>query len=242
LNLEQVTLSNGEKTLVFQKMIHIGSESYYSAIQDEITEYKNKDFTLYFEGVQPGSQENHDKFDIALGIKFDESLYKNFSKVYGLIPQDNQRFLGLVNDNDVNVDTNIDYIIEKYEALKIERNTPKTPTTPPIDASKEIINTLSELQGRELLVLQFVNKAILSALTKNESLTDSIQENFGNVELFEIILEGRNQIVADKIISSGDTKIFATYGALHYNGVLELLKQNDPNWKIISQKDFYPIQ
>jgi hypothetical protein len=90
--------------------------------------------------------------------------------------------------------------------------------------------------------LQFINKSMLSLLIKNEEALTSIQENFWNQELMEIILEWRNITVADKIISSEDNLIFATYWALHYEWVLKLLQENDPNWKVTQSKKFYPFQ
>ena len=47
--LNQYTLSNGEKTLVFQEMIHIGSENFYDSIAQEIKTYKQDGFVYYFE-------------------------------------------------------------------------------------------------------------------------------------------------------------------------------------------------
>jgi hypothetical protein len=89
--------------------------------------------------------------------------------------------------------------------------------------------------------LQFVNLSFLSALTKNEEILSSLQNSFWNKILFEIILEWRNKVVAEEIINTQEKNIFATYWALHFDGVLKLLQESDPNWKIVSQKDFFPF-
>jgi Na+/H+ antiporter NhaB len=47
--LTQYTLTNGDKTLVFQEMIHIGSENFYNSIAEEIKKYKQDGFVYYFE-------------------------------------------------------------------------------------------------------------------------------------------------------------------------------------------------
>lgn len=43
------------------------------------------------------------------------------SKLYGLINQDNNQFLNLVNDKDYNVDVSIDDIMVQYNQLKVEK-------------------------------------------------------------------------------------------------------------------------
>lgn len=241
LTIEQHTISNGEKTVVFQNMIHIWSENFYEKIAQEITKYKQNWYVYFFEWVKLGSQESSEAFDKALGVEFDENLYNNMSKLYGLVPQDNSKFLWLVNTLDFNVDTNMDNIIQAYNDLKIERNVEKEYKTP-VDINGQTIETLANLQGRELQILVFINQAILSAMTKNDTIMKQIQNTFGNEELFEVILDGRNKIVAEEIIQSEYNKIFATYWALHFEGILEILQQNDPNWKIVETKELIPFQ
>lgn len=241
LTIEQNTITNWEKTVVFQNMIHIWSENFYDKIAQEITKYKQDGYVYFFEWVKLGSQESSKAFDEALWVEFDEDLYDNMSKLYGLVSQNNSMFLWLVNELDFNVDTNMDNIIWEYENLKIEKNIQKQYEAP-IDVNSQTIETLAHLQGRELQMLIFVNQAILSAMTKNETIMNQIQNTFWNEELFEVILHGRNKIVAEEIIQSEYNKIFATYWALHFDGILEILQQDDPNWKIVETKEFLPFQ
>jgi pheromone shutdown protein TraB len=88
----------------------------------------------------------------------------------------------------------------------------------------------------------YVNQAILAAMTKNETIMTEIQNTFWNQELFEVILDKRNEIIADEIIHSPHTEIFATYWALHFKWIFEILQNNDSNWKIVSKKQFLPFQ
>lgn len=241
LTIQQHTITNGEKTVVFQEMIHIASQNYYDNIAQEITQYKQDWFVHFYEWVKAGSQENSNAFNTALWVKFDENLYKNMSKLYWLVPQNNADFLGLVNDKDFNVDTNIDYIMWEYEKIKSENKIEKKYSAP-VDVSAQAIETLAQLEWRELEILVFMNQAILSAFTKNDQLVDIVHTNFWNQELYNIILDGRNSIIADKIIESEYKKIFASYGALHFKWILKLLQENDPNWKVVETKDYYPFQ
>lgn len=241
LNLEQITISNWDKTVVFQKMIHIAKSDYYSDIASDIENHKNNGYVYYFEWVKWWTDESINTFNKALWIEFDLNLYDNLSKLYWLVPQNNLDFLNIINTQDYNIDMNIDEIISEYESLKVSKNIVKE-YEPPIDINTEIINTLSELSSRQLEVLQFVNLTFLTTLTKNEEFLQSIQNSFWNQLLFEIILEWRNKIVVEKIINSEDKKIFATYWALHFDGIFTWLQKNDPNWKIISTKSFFPFQ
>jgi hypothetical protein len=72
---------------------------------------------------------------------------------------------------------NIDEIIAEYKNLKKQNNITKQ-YTPPININAEIINTLAELNNRQLELLQFMNLTFLTTLTKNEDFLQSVQNNF----------------------------------------------------------------
>lgn len=91
--MPQYHMTNGKKEIIFQSMIHIGSEKFYEQIQQEVEKAKKSEYVLFFEGVRPGTEENMDDFDQALGIEFTEDLYDNFSQLYNLTFQENDMFL-----------------------------------------------------------------------------------------------------------------------------------------------------
>jgi len=72
---------------------HIASPSFYLHIRETLKEAKEEDFVLFFEGVRPGSEDNMEAFNQALGINFSDTLYENFSRLYGVVAQDNMMFL-----------------------------------------------------------------------------------------------------------------------------------------------------
>ncbi|MDD2907950.1 MAG: hypothetical protein PHH98_04885 [Candidatus Gracilibacteria bacterium] len=238
--MPEYTISNGEKTVKFQAMVHIGSESFYNQVKENLKKYKEEGGVYFFEGVKPGTQENMSAFNDAIGIEFDTDLYENFSKLYGVTFQDTESFLGIVNDLDFNVDVDIDEIIRLYkEKNTIEEN--NKPYSPPIDANKEILNTLSNLNERELKILVYLNQAILNLIIGSDSLQGTLSENFNNKNLFDVILNGRNKVIVDEIQKSEYKKIYITYGLLHFKGVLAGLQEQDPRWQIIETKYLYPI-
>gem|GEM_PF-681580 len=113
------------------------------------------------------------------------------------------------------MDISIDEIIKYYEDLKIQNNIYRTYKTP-IDVNQMIIQELSKLNDKELKILRYINKSFVNMIIKNKNLQKIIYDNFTNKELFEIILNKRNEIIAKKIINSPDKNIVMIYGMLHF--------------------------
>ena len=236
--MPEYTISNGQKTVTFQAMSHIWTSEFYEQIKNNLIKYKN-DWSVYFyEWVKPWTKENLNKFNNAIWIKFDPDLYENFSKLYWVTNQDQNSFIWLENNLDFNVDLNMDQIIEEYEKNPSKNESNKLP----MDANKEIVNSLAELNEKELNVLVYINQAILNFIIKSDSLKNIITNNFWNKELFYVILHKRNEILANWIIESEYNKIYTTYWLLHFEWVLKLLQENDDNWKITKYNSSYPIQ
>ncbi len=236
--MPNITLSNGEKTIIFQAMSHVGTRSFYDKVINDIKERKTNGYVYFFEWVQGWTEENTQKFDKAIWIKFDKNLYKNFSKLYWVVYQDNNEFLWHINDLDFNVDLTIDEIIERYEEWWVE----ETSTTPPMDVNEEILNTLAELNDRQLKVLVYINQAILNFLIKSDWLRDVITEHVWNAKLFDVILNKRNEVLSSAIIKSEYDEIYVTYWLLHFEWVLKLLQEDDNTWKEIERFNYFPIQ
>lgn len=246
--MTEYTLSNWEKEVIFQEMSHIWAESFYTEVKDNLTSYKKNSFVYFYEWVKPWKKINMEKFDKAIWINFDKDLYKNFSKLYQVSFQDNSIYLWLINELDFNIDVSIDWIIKEYEkSLSKSTNKSKLNTSlwnkdNTIDINSEIIKKLSSLNEKELTILGFINKAILNALIKSDSAQKLISDNFANKKLFDVILNWRNNILAEEIINSKYKKIYITYWKLHFPWVLKILQGYDKNWKIISKKELISIK
>ena len=244
--MPEITISNWDKIVVFQAMSHIGTQDFYDTIQENILRKKEGWYVYFFEGVKPGSEENHEKFNQALWVEFNKDLYENLSKLYGVVNQKNEDFLWLVNDLDFNVDLNLDQIIEFYEASTLtwsnEDNSNILWNSTIIDANKEIIKVLTSLNEKQLEILRYINKAILNFIIKSEWVQNILTENFSNEKLFDIILDKRNEVLSNEITASEYQKIYTTYWLLHFQWTFDLLQKEDSNWKIIWTKDLFPIQ
>jgi len=218
-------------------MAHIATKSFYSSVENNIRAAKQNGYVLYFEWVTPGTQENSEAFDRALGIQLWPDTYENLSTLYGTEAQDNEQFLNIINNKDYNIDISVDTIMEIFN----EKNTLSGDTglsDEIYDVSEELFSRLSELNDRELSIMRFMNQAFLNLIMKNNGLRDGIIENFWNTDIFSVILDDRNVHIVDEIIDRQDEKIFIIYGLMHFEWVYELLKASDPNWKIIDTKSF----
>jgi hypothetical protein len=54
--------------------------------------------------------------------------------------------------------------------------------------------------------------------------------------LSPVILDYRNRNLVQQIITHHSKKIYITYGAAHLPGVMALLKEKDPKWRVVSTK------
>lgn len=244
-----ITISNWKKEVIFQAMSHIWTKNFYSRVRNNIIEAKKKWFVYFFEWVKPWSEKNAKEFNNAIWIEFNKDLYKNFSKIYWVEYQDNEYFLWLWEKNcdldycDFNVDLNMNQIMDSYnEKIVKNPNLKNNSDKLPLDVNKDIVNALNWLNDRELKVIVFINKSILNFIIKSDKLQEIITDNFANKALFDVILNKRNEVVANKIIDSKYNKIITTYWLLHFDWIFELLKKNDPNWKIVKKEVLYPIK
>ncbi len=239
--MPQFTISNWQKTVVFQAMSHIARQEFYDDVQNEIRDFKTASWVLFFEWVKEWTKESSEKFDQALWVNFTPDLYKNMSKLYGVTFQDNSKLLWLVNNLDFNVDLTLDEVVRIYEEKVKIWTWSKNKSNEVINASDEILAKLSELNDKELKILVYVNQAILNVIIKNDDKMKELVSNFWNPDLLDVIIEERDKNLAENIVKSEYDKIFITYWLLHFDWVLKLLQATDPNWKIITTKELYPI-
>lgn len=242
--MPEYTISNWTKTVKFQAMSHIWTKNFYDTVIGNLTEHKKNWWVYFYEWVKPWTNENLEKFNQAMWMNFDDDLYANFSKLYWVVNQDNRNFIWLVNDLDFNIDLNMDQIVTLYEE-KI--NSKEDPTDVyenklPVDANKVIIETLAWLNDKQLKILVYVNQAILNFIVWSDSTQNFLTDNFANKDLFDVILDERNQVLSDAIIKSEYNNIYITYWLLHFDWVFKILQEKDPKWQIISVNNLYPIK
>ncbi|MBP7773934.1 hypothetical protein KA071_02480, partial [Candidatus Gracilibacteria bacterium] len=107
--LPKITISNGEKTVVFQSMMHIGSPGFYGDIRQDMERLKGQDYVFFYEGVRPGTAESMEKLSQLMGMNISEKMYQIFAEMGGLITQNAGVFLGILPST--NIDLSTDEII-----------------------------------------------------------------------------------------------------------------------------------
>ena len=239
--LPRYTITDGKKTVIFQSMAHIATDRFYEAVKNRIKEAKLAGYTLFYEWVRAWTPENMKKFNEAMGIVFDKSLYTNLSKLYWLREQRNKEFLGIVNNNDKNVDVSIDNLMALYEK-RIKEGWKLEKTAPPINIGPLVDESMKNIWPRELSIFIYLNQAIMNFIMKNDDAQQAIMSITGQQDIFATILGDRNKHLADAILESKDDKIMILYGMLHFNGVYELLQNNNPDWHVEKVEFEYPVR
>ncbi len=226
----KVILTNNEKTVVFYQMSHIATPRFYSQVREGLIELTASWYMVYAEWVRPGTAENQERFDKLLGIKMTKTLYSNFSTLFGLVSQNDDLYEGIAPWNIQNVDISLDDI------MGLIGTGTRIPEVSPVDIEAE----LAMLQWSEKwpLLAPFM-RSVLNFLLKNEGSIDVFASGFPS-EVFNTILHDRNEYIVATLESDSHKNIVLVYGALHFQGIYDLLRSHDSNWRILSVEALYP--
>lgn len=240
--LPEITISNWKKTVVFQAMAHIWSNSFYKEIRSNIRDYKKKWYVYFYEWVRSWSKENTDKFDKLMWLKFNKQTYVNVSKLYNLRAQNNEEFFKIENNLDFNADISIDDIINIYEKKYWAVTSSASNKEEPVEIGKIVQETVDSLTPNELKLMIQLNRAMMNVIMKNDNIRSTIMELSDKNDLFDVILEDRNKNLVNKINESEYNKIYITYWLMHFEWIWSSLQRQDPNWKLVSVRYFKPIK
>jgi len=247
VTLPTITLTDGEKTVVYQGMIHIGSENYYKSIIFDMVA-AGDDFVFFYEGVTDGSEENEARFDNIMGFGGPNQNvndgYIVVSRVCDLYFQ-GEFFWVFMDDmaenseQHIHMDVSVDEMIEEWDRLLIEHPDyaaaelplPTPEPNPPIAAgesnSSSNSSSSSLTSGQRQFVSRFCQAAISIFINGDDG---TIEDPFTR----EVILDFRDRHLANGIINADADKIFITYGSAHFPGVYAYLKEDNPDWEIIN--------
>lgn len=65
--LPRITITNGDKTVIFQSMMHIASPEFYTDIEADMRQLANEDYIFLYEGVKADSPESLEKLSTLMG-------------------------------------------------------------------------------------------------------------------------------------------------------------------------------
>jgi len=261
--VEEYTIKNDSwKEIVFQQMIHIGSQSFYDTVKNNLESHQKDGYTVYYEAVKSVDDKEaakvaQDKFDSLMGVKFDANVYPTMAWIYWLVPQRNKELISnLDEDKLVRADTTISKIVDFYESKYGTGWFSNKPISisweDGIYASvKEAMDTKLTKFWKEYIqrasrsMLSFMIKHKINELVVNHS--DAIPGSTSNLKQFmDSILNFRNDVIVNEFLEnpeySSDEKIYMIYGWLHFDWVLSRLKEKDSSWKIVNKKELNPFE
>jgi len=248
------TLSNGQKTVVFQGMQHIGSEEFYKSVVFDLEQALADGYTLFYEGVTPvdGRPDLTDWFNQTLrGSKQDLSAgYKKMAEQCGLSFQLNyfdpiKADMAIHPSRHITADAN--FLEMKTEYDRLLREDPAFAAAMAAKAAKAKPAT-SDSGDPFALFLGIVEGATpeqkkLAGVVCRGVLGMAVSGALGEEKdpSNRIIVDFRNQTLARFVADSKSDKIYITYGAAHFPGFFAELQQRDPKFAIRSVKGVRPM-
>jgi hypothetical protein len=243
LIVPQAELSNGKKTVIFQGMMHIGSESFYKGVVYDIENALSQGYVIYYEGVKPSTPEAGKWFSDTLAGGEDLSdNYQKMASLCGLTFQLN--YFGLLQadmvahpDRHVTADVSTADMMAEYERLLAadpkfakEMAAKKAAASADKGSSDSISSLIGIVSGgtpEQQKLVGALCRGGMSYLLGRKSTPDPMDA---------VILDFRNRALAQRIEADPHDKIYITYGAEHLPGVLALLQAHDPAWEIKALK------
>ncbi len=247
-----VTVSNGQKTVVFQGMQHVGSEEFYKSVVFDLEKALTDGYTLFYEGVQPvpGRPELTEWFNKTLRGS-DKDIGADYTKMAdecGLQFQLNY-FQSIAADMAIHparhVTADVSYEDMKTEYDRLMREDPafaaamaawqaKAKTAG--GATDEFAPLVAAMAGTtpgQKRLIGIVCRGVLG-MAISGALGDE------NTPTNRIIVDFRNRALARFVAESKADKIYITYGAAHFPGFFAELQRLDPAFSIRSIKGVRP--
>lgn len=249
------TLSNGQKTVVFQGMQHIGSEDFYKSVVFDLEQALADGYTLFYEGVTPvdGRPDLTDWFNQTLrGSKQDLSAgYKKMAEQCGLSFQLNyfdpiKADMAIHPSRHITADTN--FLEMKTEYDRLLREDPAFAAGMAAKAAKAKQATSDPGGDPFALFLGIVEGATpeqkkLAGIICRGVLGMAVSGALGEEKdpSNRIIVDFRNRALARFVDESKSDKIYITYGAAHFPGFFAELQKRDPKFAIRAVKGVRPM-
>lgn len=239
MTVPQATLSDGNKTVVFQGMSHIGTEGFYKSVVYDLEKALADGYVIYYEGVM-GSPDGDAWFSKTLAGGGDLSAnYKLISDVCGLKFQ--LDYFGLLQadmaarpDRHVNADVTTADMMHEYERLlqsdpdfAAARATASADDAAPNTGPAQLLAWLQAGTPEQRKLAGYACRGFLTMQLGGKAAPDQMDK---------VILDYRNRALADRIAADSHQLIYITYGAGHLPGLFDLLKAKDPAWEMQSLK------
>lgn len=249
VSINTYTLSNGEKTVVFQSMYHIGLRSFYQEVGEEMNDYRNKGYRVLFEGIgatdfkplrkgEVGYEEAVSKYnsyhDINKKILDDmdkKSVYKESKYTYQSIEL--SRYMAY---DDIYADLSYKSLHSLADDKAKEENIKEKSVIEYKNFDTSYSSSSNRLLDNDKLYIYLENIRDFPVFKFYDYFTLPLLEYFmPTIKLRnEITINARNKHLVKHILEEPEKLIYITYGQSHFKGVFDGLKESDPNWKIVT--------
>ncbi len=245
--MPRVTLSNGEKTVVYQGMMHIGSERFYKQVVYDAEQALSDGYVLYYEGIQPDPQGDKWFADTLAGGADLSANYQAMGKICGLRFQLDY-FKLLQKDMEAHPES---HVTADVSTLRMKQEYERLVATDPAFASAAKNGAARNASPEEVeamnSMVEFLEKGTegqrkLAGVVCRWMMNGVKARNEEPKPLDKVILDFRNRALVDRIMADSHDKIYITYGAHHLDGVIPLLKERDPRWQVESVSWIRPIE
>jgi len=211
LQMERTTLTNGKDKIVFQNMIHMGNQSFYSKVGNDMKSYNKEGYTVLNEGVEGVTEEKANELSEVTGIDLSarELLIDNTD---GIVEQ-NLPMIG--RRSDIHID----------ELIKDIKSSGKTAEKVEVADLSYITEATAENKSfRSSVVKMFFRFGIrLNAALNSFGFNPFVPEHIN-----ESIIDKRNDKLISDIESCG-CDIYVQYGAAHFPDFYE--KMYKKGWR-----------
>lgn len=215
IEMHRYTLTNGDRVIVFQEMIHLAEPSFYDQVLKDEAFYKRHGYRFVYERVR-GTPAQETALVKLLGLP--SGYLQTMAPALGLDTQSSPRYWGMIGPNDVNADLTANQVLTlaKAAGIKPEANPPP----------EDQLLAGGPPHGIKRFFLHALVRLMLNA-------RDILPKPPQLEAMMHIILQMRNQKLFQTIQSLPDRRILVHYGMLHFAGWWAMQKQADPRWHIV---------
>lgn len=210
--------TNNSKTIIFQEMVHFGEDSYFMSVNEDITNYKNKDYVYFYELINVESEE--DKALMISNLGLTENVFKTIADSTKLDSQHNHMN---IKNEDVNADITAKQLNDNFSKENHDNKVL-------VEANK-IVNDVFSKFSFDSQLSTFISRNIMKlGLIINKYF--SVQDPTVN----KVIIEQRNDVLLSMIKESSNDKIYVQYGQLHFNDFSDKMLSAGYTFEIIDSK------
>lgn len=210
-------------------MSHIGTEKYYNTISRELSVYAGSGYKIYLEGVLPGTPENQNRLEQAIGMKLSSGTYEDIATLMGMSAQGKSLYAGVDSGSLIHADLSVDDIVANLSTGSLQNENP-------VDVFSEM-NSLIDRANQ--WAISYIFRWLLNASLRYSLSGDSLLSML-DPSTVEALLDKRNRIVVDTYLAQGANNAVFLYGALHFDGIFAYLKSKDSKWELKSHEALYP--